>query len=100
MWQVNFVVFLDIFCIAKRNKVILLQSVTGCYNKVRQVLIRICDMLLLQSASDITQCDRLYYKLRHVLQSETVITKRDLTVPRKAVHPKIQSVPSFIYIFS
>ena len=88
------------FCIAKRNKVILLQSMTGCYNKVRQVLIRICDMLLLQSASDIKQCDRLYYKLRHVLPSETVITKRDVAVPRKAVHPKIQSVPSFIYIFS
>ena len=27
--------FFDIFYIAKRNKVILLQSVTGCYYKVR-----------------------------------------------------------------
>ena len=58
----------------------LLESVTEVYYKVRQVL---------QSASDITKCDRLLlqstsgtksvtgccYKVRQVLQSATVITK-------------------------
>ena len=38
MWQLSFVAFFDIFHIAKSNKVILLQSATGCYYKVRQVL--------------------------------------------------------------
>ena len=37
--------------------------------------ITICDILLIQSASCITKCDRLYYKERPVLQSATVITK-------------------------
>ena len=37
------------------------------------------DRLLLESGSRITKCDRLYYKVRHVLQSGTVITKRDVT---------------------
>ena len=42
--------------------IILLQSVTDCYYKVRQVL---------QSVTDfITKCVR-YYKVRHLLQSET-----------------------------
>ena len=34
-----------------------------------------CDRLLLQGASGITKCDRLYYKVRQLLQSVTVITK-------------------------
>ena len=38
MWQLNFVCFFDIFRTAKCNKIILLQSVIGCYYKVRQVL--------------------------------------------------------------
>ena len=33
------------------------------------------DRLLLQSASGIRRCDRLYYKVHQVLQSVTVITK-------------------------
>ena len=49
----------DIFRIAKCNKVILLQSVTGCYYKVRQVL----------------QSVTLYYKVHQILQSVIVITK-------------------------
>ena len=44
----------------KSSKVILLQSVTSCYYKMRQVL---------QSATD------CYYTARQVLQSMTVITK-------------------------
>ena len=44
----------------------LLQRVTEVYYKVRQVL---------QSASDITKCDKFYYKVPQVLQSATVITK-------------------------
>ena len=35
--------------------------------------------MLLQSASGITKCDRIYYKVRQVLQSATVITKWDVT---------------------
>ena len=38
-----------------------------------------CDRSLLQSASGITKCDRLFYKVRQVLQSATVITKWDVT---------------------
>ena len=70
----------DIFRITKCRKVILLQGVTGCYYKVRQVLQSVTDcydkvLQVLQSASGITKCDRLYYKVRQVLQSVTVITK-------------------------
>ena len=69
--------------------IILLQSVTIqirrlfwhiSYYKVRQSnFITKCDRLLLQNASGITKCDRIYYKVRQVLQSATVITKRDVT---------------------
>ena len=38
-----------------------------------------CDRLLLQSPSGITKSDRLYYKVRQVLQSVTIITKWDVT---------------------
>ena len=38
-----------------------------------------CDRLLLQSMSGITKTDRSYYNVRQVLQSVTVITKRDVT---------------------
>ena len=49
------------FCITKCGKVILLQSVTDCYYKVRQVL------------QSVTDC---YYKVRQALQSVTdFITK-------------------------
>ena len=58
--KLSFVDFFNIFRIAKCNKVILLQIVTGCYYKVHQVL---------QSVRD------CYYKVRQVLQSLTVITK-------------------------
>ena len=70
--------------------IILLQSVTVQFRrlfwhisnyKVRQSnFITKSDRLLWQSASDITKCDRLYYKVRQVLQSETVITKWDVTL--------------------
>ena len=63
MWQFNFAGFFDIFRITKCGKVILLQSVR----------------LLLKSASYIRNCDRLYYKVRQVLQGVTVITKWDVT---------------------
>ena len=43
-----------------------LQSATEVYYKVRQIL---------QSATVITKRDRLYHKVRQVLQSATVITK-------------------------
>ena len=61
--------------------VILLQSVTIrirrlfwhiSHYKVRQSnFITKYDRQLLQSASGITECHRLYYKVRQVLQSET-----------------------------
>ena len=38
-----------------------------------------CDRLLLQSASGITKYDRLYYKVRQLLQSVTVITRWGVT---------------------
>ena len=61
VWQFNFVGFLDIFRITKCGKVILLQSVTDRYYKVRHVL------------QSVTDC---YYKVRQVLQSVTdFITK-------------------------
>ena len=56
MWQFNFAGFFDIFRITKCAKVILLQSATDCYCKVRQVL------------QSVTDC---YYKGRQVLQSVT-----------------------------
>ena len=62
MWQCNFAGFFDIFRITKCGKVILLQSVTDCYYKVRKVL------------QNVTDC---YYKVRQALQSVTVITKWD-----------------------
>ena len=44
------------------------------YYQVRQSnFIAKCDRLLLQSASGITKCDKLYYKVRQVSQSETVL---------------------------
>ena len=49
----------DILRITKCGKVILLQSVTDCYYKVRQVL------------QSVTDC---YYKVCQVLQSVAVIT--------------------------
>ena len=65
--------------------IILLHSVTTqfrmffwhiSYCKVQQSnFITKFDRLLLQSASGITKCDRLYYKVRQVLQSVTVITR-------------------------
>ena len=58
----------DIFRITKCDKVILLQSVTDCYYKVRQVLESVTDCYckvrqVLQSVTDfITKCVR-YYKV-------------------------------------
>ena len=75
MWQLNFVGFFDIFLIAKSNKDILLQNVTGCYYKVRQVIQSLTDCYykvpqILQSVTDfITKCVR-YYKVCQLLQSE------------------------------
>ena len=41
------------------------------YYKVPQgTFITKCNRLLLQSASGITKCDRIYYKVRQLLQSE------------------------------
>ena len=61
------------------------------YYKVRQsnfIIKR--DRLLLQSASGITKCDKLYYKARQVLQSVTVITKWHVTsfITEKLFHRK------------
>ena len=64
VWQFKFASFFDIFRITKCGKVFLLQSVTECYYKVRQVL------------QSVTDC---YYKVCQVLQSVTVITKWDVT---------------------
>ena len=70
--------------------IILLQGVTMqfrrlfwhiSYYKVRQSnFITKCDRLSLQSASGITKCDSVYYKVRQVLQSVTVIKKWDATL--------------------
>ena len=50
------------------------------YCKVRQSnFIAKCDRLLLQSVSVIIKCDRLYYKIRQVLESTTDMTKWDVT---------------------
>ena len=68
VWQFNFACFFDIFRITNCGKVILLQSVTDCYYKVR---------LVLQSVRD------CYYKVRQVLQSVTVIIKWDVTASHK-----------------
>ena len=38
VWQCKFAGFFDIFCVTKCGKVVLLQSVTDRYYKVRQVL--------------------------------------------------------------
>ena len=62
MWQLGFIGVFDIFLIAKSNKVILLQSVTNCYYKVRQVLQSVI-YIFLQSASGITKCGS-HYKVR------------------------------------
>ena len=43
--QFNFAGFFDIFRITKCGKVILLQSVTECYYKVRQVLQSVTDFI-------------------------------------------------------
>ena len=74
MIQLNFVGFLDIFRIAKSNKLILLHSVTGCSYKERQVLQSVTDCYykVRQVLQSVTDC---YYKVRQVLQSVTVITK-------------------------
>ena len=68
--------------------IILLQSVTIqfgrlfshiSYDKLRQSNFIIkCDRLLLQSASGTAKSNRIYYKVRQVLQSVTVITKWDV----------------------
>ena len=85
--------YILIFNVSRRihmvHMIILLQSVTIqrrrlfwhiSYYKVRQSnFITKCDRLLLQSASGITKCNRLYYNVRQVLQSVTVITKWDVT---------------------
>ena len=53
--QCKFAGFFDIFCVTKCGKVVLLQSVTDRYYKVRQVL-KVWQTLL-QSVSGITNCD-------------------------------------------
>ena len=53
VWQFSFAGFFDIFRVTKCNKVILLESVTDCYYKVRPVLQTVTDF--------ITKCVR-YYK--------------------------------------
>ena len=68
MRQFNFAGFFEIFRIRKCGKVILLQSVTDCCYKVRQVLQNVTDRYyqvpqVLQSVTDfITKCVR-YYKV-------------------------------------
>ena len=54
MCQFIFAGFFEIFLITKCDKVILLQSVTDCYYKVRQIL------------QSVTDC---YYKMPQVLHS-------------------------------
>ena len=47
-----------------------------------KLIITKCDKALLQSVTGITKWDRIYYKVWEVLQSVTVITKRNLTSAR------------------
>ena len=79
-----------IFNVRRRiHMIILLQSLTIqfrrlfrhiFYYKWRQGnFITKCYRLLLQSTSGITKCDRLYYKVRQILQSVTVITNWGVT---------------------
>ena len=77
VWQFNFASFFDIFYITNYGKVILLQCVTDCYYKVRQVLqcMTDCYYKVRQVLQCVTDC---YYKVRQVLQSVTdFITKFD-----------------------
>ena len=74
MRQFKFAGFFDIFRITKCHKVILLQSVTDCYYKVREVLQSVTDRYY-KVPPGITKRDRLYYKVHQVLQSAKVITK-------------------------
>ena len=84
---------------------LLLQNVSGITKCDRQLLQNVsgiikCNRLLLQSASGISKCDRLYHKVRQVLQSVTVITKRDVTLSNAA---KLDSGSRFVrtaYLFS
>ena len=86
MWQCNFAGFFDICRITKCDKVILLQSVTDCYYKVRQVL---------QSVTVITKwgvTDILFWKLniKHWVLRKTEIkllkTSEDTPLLFYAVH--------------
>ena len=71
---IQFGCFFCIFCITKCDKVILLQSMTDCYYKVRHVLQSVTDCYykVHQVLQSVTDC---YYKVRQVLQSVIVITK-------------------------
>ena len=76
MWQLIFEGFFDISRIAKSNKEILSQSVTGCYYKVRQLLQSVTDCYykvrqVLQSVTDFIAKSFRYYKVWQLLQSET-----------------------------
>ena len=68
VWQFNFVDIFNIIRINKCDKTNLLQSVTGCCYKVRQILQSMVDyyykvLRVLQSATDfIIKCVR-YYKV-------------------------------------
>ena len=64
--------------------IILLQSVTTQFRRLfRHILYgklqqsnfnKKCNSLLIKSASGITKCERLYYKVCQILESVTVIT--------------------------
>ena len=54
--------------------------------------------LLLQSVSGIAKGDRLYYKVRHVLQSVAVITKWNVT--EFLIIFSVFFVPETIYVIS
>ena len=77
MWKFNFAGIFDIFRVTKYVKVILLQSATNCYYKVRQVLQSVTDCYykVRQGLQSVTG---YYYKVRQILQSATVITKWDV----------------------
>ena len=53
--------------------------------------------LLLQSVSGIAKGDRLYYKVRHVLQGVAVITKWNVT---EIIIISVFFVPETIYVIS
>ena len=85
MWQCSFAGFFDKFRITKCGKVILLQSVTDCYYKVRQVL---------QSVTVVTKWDVT------LLSDFRIFNAQNLNFSIKDFFSKCDQIRSFLLIWS